>query len=94
MHYPKTDRKVLMDFEYRATRVLMEICQSYRENPFDFETSKGVPDIICLQEVDHFDSFYKPHLTNMGYDTELHYRRNKDAELIGWKRDIFRLVKK
>ena len=24
-HYPDTDKKVLMDFEYRATIVLMEI---------------------------------------------------------------------
>ena len=30
----------------------------------------------------------------MGYDSEIIYRRDKDAELIAWKKDQFKLIKR
>jgi CCR4-NOT transcription complex subunit 6 len=81
LHYPHTDSRVLFDFEYRANRVIMELEES-------------AADIICLQEVDHFDSFYKTKLESLGYQCDLVYRRETDAELIGWKSKTFALIAK
>ena len=80
-HYPGKDLAVLQDYNYRSTRVLMEIEQDQAE-------------IICLQEVDHFDTIYGPKLQDMGYETQIVYRRNIDAELIGWKKGVFKMVEK
>ena len=44
--------------------------------------------------MDHFEDFYKQKLNELGYDTEMVVRREIDAELIGWKRDKFKLVGK
>ena len=45
-HYPGKKANVLQDFEYRSQRVMREIVEG------------EVSDIICLQEIDHYDSFY------------------------------------
>lgn len=70
---------VLQDFEYRYKRIIKEL-----------EETRA--DLICLQEVDHYDDVYKEHLTNMGYQCALVYRKNKDATLIGWQKSKFTLL--
>ena len=55
-----------------------------------------MPNILCLQEVDHYEEFYKPRLAALGYQTEIMWRqslgrRGKDSELIGF-RDEYSLV--
>ena len=71
-HYPGKPLSILQDYSYRSTRVLMEIAHDNAE-------------IICLQEVDHYDEIYKPKLEALGYQTQVVYRRGIDAELIAWK---------
>lgn len=94
-HYKTADLRVVQDFEYRATIVIREIQADIKNTAAAIDTSKpGIPDIICLQEVDHFEDFYKPHLASLGYEVCLKYRRGLDAVLIGWKRDQFRLLDK
>lgn len=51
-------------------------------------------DIVCLQEVDNYESVYEPHFKKYGYECELNYRYNVDAVLIGFKTDKFELVSK
>ena len=51
-------------------------------------------EIICLQEVDHYDEIYKPRLEALGYQTQVVYRRGIDAELIAWKQSVFKFVTK
>ena len=51
------------------------------------------PNIICLNEVDHYDDFYKSKLRKLGYHTEVVWRNNKDATLIGWDSKQFKLIK-
>ena len=75
-NYPGKDLAVLQDFNFRAKRVIREISQQM--------DSCGLPEIICFQEVDNYNEFYKKELELLGYDTEVAYRRNIDAELIGW----------
>ena len=40
-----------------------------------------------FQEVDHLNDFYKPRLEELGYDTHTAFRREKDAVLVGFKKD-------
>lgn len=60
----------------------------------ELQVNDQKPDIICLQEVDHFDEIYKPQLELLGYDMEVEYRREIDAKLIGWDKTKFKLLKK
>ena len=50
-HYGLKDRRVLQDFKFRAPRVIAEIAGL---KPAD------KPNIICLNEIDHYEDFYKP----------------------------------
>jgi len=66
-----------LDFNYRS-RIIIE------------ELTKLSADIICLQEVDHYEDFYEPKLTELGY--ELIYKKKdkkKDACVIGFKKNVF-----
>lgn len=78
-YYKGMELNVLTDFEYRSQRILREIAETDA-------------DIICLQEVDHWDDVYRPQLEDkMGYACQMTYRKNKDAVLVGWKKDKFEL---
>ncbi|TNV78978.1 hypothetical protein FGO68_gene13172 [Halteria grandinella] len=70
-----------LNFNYRSLRILQEIKDSNS-------------DIICLQEVDHMDDFYKPQLEKLGYDLHHAYRREKDAVVVGFKRDLYEIMTK
>lgn len=70
-----------LSFKFRSVRILHEIRESNS-------------DIICLQEVDHFDDFYKPRLEELGYDLHTTFRREKDAVLIGFKKELLTIVEK
>lgn len=57
-------------------------------------------DILCLEEVDHFDDFFKPFLATLGYDGIFEQRRHepnpisKDGVALFWKKDKFHLIDK
>lgn len=51
-------------------------------------------DLICLQEIDHFEDVYKPALNGLGYFCETAYRRGQDAVLIGYCMKRFKLIDK
>lgn len=78
-YYRGIDPCVLQDFEYRYKRIVGEI-----------EETRA--DVVCLQEVDHFDDVYKQHLTRLGYEYSLNYRKGKDATLVAWLTDKFTLL--
>lgn len=79
----KDNPEVVQDFTYRSRRIIKEI--------FGQET---LSDIICLQEVDNFEEVYKPQFDKHGYSYELNYRKNKDAVLISYNNQKFKLVDK
>lgn len=47
--------------KYRGPRIIKEI-------------SDSLPGIICMQEIDHYNDFYKPKLESLGYETYLNKR--------------------
>ena len=72
-----------LDFEYRSNLILKEI-----------EASQ--PDVFCLQEVDHYQRFYKHEIESLGYQTVIsELRENIDyvTVLVAFKRKKFELVK-
>lgn len=40
---------------------------NYRKSAFLSEITSSDPDVITLQECDHFDDFFEPELTKLGY---------------------------
>lgn len=74
-------RHVYLNFRYRSVRILQEIKSSEA-------------DIICLQEVDHLDDFYRPQLESLGYQVHEAYRRGKDAVVVGYKRELYKIIEK
>ena len=52
-------------------------------------------DLLCLQEVDRYASFYAPLLTEIGFD-HVYYQRpsRKDGLVIAWRMDRFGLRRK
>jgi hypothetical protein len=44
--------------------------------------------------VDHLEDFYRPELKELGYDLHETYRREKDAVVVAFKRELFSLVTK
>ena len=65
-----------LNFKYRSHKILEELKYSNS-------------DIICLQEVDHIEDFYRPQLEGMGYSIHEAYRRGKDAVVVGYKKEEF-----
>ena len=43
--------------------------------------------------MDHYKDYYNPELTKLGYETEVHWRKNTDALLIGWQKTKYKFVK-
>jgi hypothetical protein len=55
-------------------------------------------DIICLQDVDHYQEWWRPQLTLLGYDTVYKQRtQNKsfhyEGVMVAFRRDVFQLFK-
>jgi len=52
------------------------------------------PDIACLQEVDHFASFFQEEIESLGYDFVYYQKNNRlsDGLLIMWKSKEYQLV--
>lgn len=70
----------LLDFEYRS----VIIGEEFR---------KLNADIILLQELDHFEDFYKIELEKQGYGLVLAQRPERpDYAIVGYKKEIFDLV--
>jgi mRNA deadenylase 3'-5' endonuclease subunit Ccr4 len=44
--------------------------------------------------VDHIEDFYRPQLEILGYDLYHAYRREKDAVVVGFKRDQYQILNK
>lgn len=40
-----------------------------------------------MQELDHYNDFYKTKLENLGYDIYAAFRRENDACLVGFKKE-------
>ncbi|KRX09383.1 Endonuclease/exonuclease/phosphatase [Pseudocohnilembus persalinus] len=69
-------------FEYRRKQIIERI-------------KNLSPDIICLQEVDEYESFYKQQLENLGYISEYQQKDQKvEGILIGVKKEKFKIVEK
>jgi mRNA deadenylase, exonuclease subunit and related nucleases len=69
-----------IDFKYRSPIVIEEI-------------RRFNADIILLQEIDHYDDFYQPKLTELGYELIQGKRKNKiDSAVVGYKKDTFELI--
>ena len=69
-----------LDFRERSLKIMAEIRESD-------------PDLICLQEVDNFETVYQPFLASMGYEFQTEWRReDNDAILLGYKKDKFELI--
>jgi mRNA deadenylase 3'-5' endonuclease subunit Ccr4 len=49
------------------------------------------PSILCFNEVDQYDEFYKRELEFLGYDANIAYKEDKVGCLIGWDNQIFTL---
>jgi mRNA deadenylase 3'-5' endonuclease subunit Ccr4 len=65
------------------------------------EILQGGPDLVTLQEVDHYDSFFAPWMREFGYDGCFKARANSpciplgffsDGCAIFWKRDVWKLL--
>ena len=67
-----------LHFPFRARRILNEI-------------KEANCDIICLQEMDHYHDFYKGELESLGYALQSTFRRNRDAVVVGYKREMFKI---
>ena len=61
-----------------------------------------LPDVIALEEVDHYYSFFRPVMSKFGYDGKFVPKRNSPCIRLGyysdgcallWKSDVFELVK-
>jgi len=50
------------------------------------EIEISIPSIICMQEVDEYDKFYKPKLEALGYETHLNKREKlfRHGALVGF----------
>ena len=77
-NYPGISLNVFQDFEFRAQRIIREIKGE------SVEGDVHLADIVCLQEVDHYEKYYQPEFKKMGCETEVIWRKNTDAELIAW----------
>ena len=73
-------RPIALKWRYRRENLLHEI--AFRN-----------ADILCLQEIDHYDDWWRPQLSAAGYDSNLTRRPRglADGILIAWKRDQFQL---
>lgn len=70
-----------LHFKYRSARIIQEI-DHFR------------PDILCLQEVDHFKDFYRPELEKIGYSAYLNKRKRccRHGAAIGFLKARFSLL--
>jgi mRNA deadenylase 3'-5' endonuclease subunit Ccr4 len=65
---------------------------NFRKDMIGSAIQNCAADILCLQEVDHYDDFYEPFLSNIGYSTiYLQRPKRKDGCLIAYKKDNFEL---
>jgi len=52
------------------------------------------PDILIMQEIDHYEDFYKPSLENLKYEPHFLKRKlNTDGVLVAYKTDKFNMEK-
>jgi len=57
------------------------------------ELKKFSSDIICLQEVDHYEDFYRAELSYLGYDLVYQQKnKRKDGCVIGVKKELFERI--
>ncbi|CDH51607.1 ngl2p [Lichtheimia corymbifera JMRC:FSU:9682] len=64
-----------------------------RRNMIAAEISMYKPDLMCLQEVDQYDTFYKPLLEKLGYKAEhFTHPKKKHGCLIGYNATLFEMV--
>ena len=61
------------------------------------EVEQDNADVICLEEVDKYEQYYKDQLAALGYECNLVWKtyggyQEIEAVLIGWKKDRFTLV--
>ncbi len=91
---PKVPSEYL-DFTQRSKMIVsLEIHSLLKSNQIA-ELEKFDAEIICLQELDHYADFYKSELERLGYETVYKQKnKRKDGSLIGFKNDLFELVKK
>lgn len=75
-------RPVTLKWRYRRANLLREI--AFRD-----------ADILCLQEVDHYDDWWRPQLSAAGYDSNFTSRPRglADGLVVAWKRDLFQLFR-
>jgi mRNA deadenylase 3'-5' endonuclease subunit Ccr4 len=85
---------VLADF-YHSIRKIKKLCSefAYRFPQIKKEIADADCDILLLQEVDHFESHYKPFLSRTGYAIRrVQKRSQRDSIVIGFKPKVFELI--
>mmetsp|Transcript_52028 Transcript_52028/g.111349 ORF Transcript_52028/g.111349 Transcript_52028/m.111349 type:complete len:395 (-) Transcript_52028:19-1203(-) len=80
-----------LDWEYRRSRLLEEL---FRHGP--------LPDIVAIEEIDHFSDWFEPHMAKMGYAGSFVAKQNskcrrsldpslEDGSALFWRTDTFEL---
>jgi nocturnin len=68
---------------------------SHRMKLFEKLFASPTHDFLCLEEVDHFDDFFKPFLSKLGYSGRFYQRRSgpspisRDGVALFWRNDRF-----
>ncbi len=71
-----------LGWELRGERILTEI--------LDHRSNGRAPDVVCLQEVDHFDDFLAPRLAAHGYRGSFHPKEpDRDGCCVVWREERF-----
>ena len=84
-----------LDWDYRKTRIVEETQRHL--------CNGKPPDIIAMEEVDHYHDFLEPTMRDLGYDSQFVKKRNsacknsldptlEDGCALFWRRDIFSVV--
>lgn len=85
---------VLADF-YHSMRKVKKLCSefNYRFPQLKKEIREAECDILLLQEVDHWESHYKPFLTGIGYALRrVQKRHHRDSIVIGFRATMFDIL--
>jgi len=78
-HFERDVPETYLSFEYRSKIILAELKQIK-------------PDIVFLQEVDHYQKRYQQPLIELGYDIYYLHRKDKpDGNAVGYRTDKFTL---
>jgi len=74
--FPEKSRD-LLKFDYRKSRLLKVVLENS-------------PDVIAIEECDHFSDWFQPELAKSGYDGAFQAKSDKDGTAIFWSTKVFK----